>query len=128
MEPTTENRKPGRWGIDTTKPCPLCGAKCVGAGELAFTRKTGEKWCGPFAEYECGLFIVQPGAGTNAELPPEFWNACTGISQNGKPVVDIPAGDYEIREGKPIQPEPVRILIYQTASGWGTSSSTSTFF
>lgn len=106
----------------------MCGSKCVGAGELAFTRKNGTKWVGPYAEFECGLFMVLPGAGTKAECLPEMWNMCTGISQNGKPVVDIPESDYEIREGKPIQPEPVRILIFQTASGWGTSSSTSTFF
>ena len=121
-------RKTGRWGIDTSMPCPTCGAKCVGAGELAFTRKDGRKWIGPYAEFECGMFLVLPGAGTKAECVPEMWNMCTGTSQNGKPVVDIGKDDYEIREGKP---DPVPAWIAHrgykfTFSIDGTASSTAT--
>lgn len=103
-------RREGRYTINTTKPCPKCGAKAVRAGELTFRRNGGRKWFGPFIEFECGLMLVFPGAGTKAEMPPETWNVCANMSGNGKPVVDIPKGDYEIRKGKPFEPE----------TSWGT--------
>lgn len=120
--------KQGRYTINTSTPCPKCGAKCIRAGELTYTRRGGLKWTGPYIEFECGLMVVAPGAQGGAACSPEFWNTCANSSPNGKPVVDIAKGDYEIREGKPIEPERPRILIFQTTGGWGTSSSTSTFF
>lgn len=103
----------GKYTIDLTKTCPKCGAKAIRAGELAFTRRGGRKWFGPYLEFDCGLMIVAPGAGTKAETPPEVWNVCANSSGNGKPMVDIPEEDYEIREGKPIPPEPPQYLQFQ---------------
>jgi len=117
-----------RYTINAHQPCPKCGAKAVRAGELTFCKRGGIKWHGPYLEWECGLMVVAPGAGTPSECPPEFWNHCINTSTNGKPVVTIPESDYEIREGKP-DPVPAwieyrgRVFMYSTD---GTSSSTTT--
>lgn len=95
-------KKPRPYVLDQTAPCPLCGAKALHGGELTFKRR-GAKWHGPYVEFECGLFVVQPGAGRKNAGAMEVWNPCSALGVKGSRVMDLAPGDYEIHDVKPAQ-------------------------